>query len=52
MKGDEKTLPVNDDRKVITMETKAVFLIRNHHKCPSQLFLLHLNTYVIGLQPL
>ena len=35
MKGDEKTLPVNDDRKVITMETKAVFLIRNHHKCPS-----------------
>ena len=27
-----------------------VFLIWNHHKCPSQLFPLHLNTYVMGLR--
>ena len=34
------------------METKGFLLIGNHHKCLSQLFLLHLNTYVMGLRPL
>ena len=34
------------------METKGVFSIRNHQKCPSQLFLIHLNTYVMGLRSL
>ena len=34
------------------METKAFYSFRNHHKCFSQLFLIHLNTYVMGLQPL
>ena len=27
---------------------QRVFSIRNHHKCLSLLFLLHLNTFVIG----
>ena len=26
--------------------------IRNHHKCLSQIFLIHLNTYVMGLRQL
>ena len=29
-----------------------MFLIRNHHRCLSKLVLFHLNTYVMGLQPL
>ena len=29
-----------------------IITIWNHHKCLSQLFLLHLNTYVMGLRPL
>ena len=28
------------------------FSIWNHHKCLSQLFLLHLNTFVMGLRPI
>ena len=31
---------------------KRLFTISNNHKCLSQLFLFHLNTYVMGLQPL
>ena len=31
------------------METKVLFSIRNHHKRLSQLFLIHSNTYVMGL---
>ena len=31
--------------------TKEFFSIRNHHKCLSYLFLIHLNTYVMGLRP-
>ena len=31
---------------------KRVFSIRNHHKCFSQLFPLHLSTYVMGLRPI
>ena len=34
------------------METKGFFLTWNHHKCLSYLFLIHLNTYVMGLRPL
>ena len=30
---------------------QRVFKIWNHHNCLSQLFLLHLNTYVMGLRP-
>ena len=32
------------------METKGLFSIWNHHKCLSQLFLIHLNTYVTDLR--
>ena len=28
------------------------FSIRNHHNCLSQLFPIHLNTYVMGTRPL
>ena len=31
---------------------KVFFSIWNHHKCLSQLFMIHLNTYVMGLRPL
>ena len=34
------------------MEIKVFFSIRNHHKGLSQLFLLHLNTYVMEPRPL
>ena len=36
---------------VKTMETEVGFFW-NHHKCLTQLFLIHLNTYVMGLRPL
>ena len=32
------------------METKGFFTICKHKKCLIQLFLIHLNTYVMGLQ--
>ena len=35
-----------------TMETKGIYSIWNHYKCFSYLFLLHLNTYLMGLRPL
>ena len=35
-----------------TMETKVFFSIWNYHKCLSQFFLIHLNTYGMGLRPL
>ena len=35
-----------------TMETKGFISISYHHKCLIQLFLIHLNTYVMGLRPL
>ena len=34
------------------METKGSISIWDHHNCLSQLFLIHLNTYVMGLRPL
>ena len=34
------------------MGTKGFHAIRNHQKCLSQLFLVHLHTYVMGLRPL
>ena len=34
------------------METSGFYSIGNHHKCLSQLFPIHLNTYVIRLRPL
>ena len=34
------------------MKTKGFISIWNHHKCISQPFPIHLNTYVIGLRPL
>ena len=34
------------------METKGFRSILNHHKCLGQLFLINLNTYVMGLRPL
>ena len=37
---------------IYTMATKGLFSIWNNHKCLSYLFPLHLNTYVMGLQPL
>ena len=30
------------------METEGFYQIRNHNKCLSQLFPIHLNTYVMG----
>ena len=35
-----------------TSQPKVLFSIWNHHKCLSQLFLVHLNTYVMGQRPL
>ena len=35
-----------------TLETKGFFSIWNHYDCLSWLFLIHLNTYVMGLRPL
>ena len=35
-----------------TLETKGFFSIWNHHTCLSQLFLIHFNTYLMGLRPL
>ena len=32
--------------------TKGFYSIRKHHKCLSSLFLIHLNTYIMGLRPL
>ena len=34
------------------MEAKGFYSIWNHHDCLSQLFPIHLNNYVMGLQPL
>ena len=34
------------------MEIKGFISIYYHHKCLIQLFLIHLNTYVMGLRPL
>ena len=42
-------------KKKFKAKDQQVLSIRNHHKhdkCLSQLFLLHLNTYAMGLQPL
>ena len=33
-------------------EVRRFFLIWNHHKCLSYVFLIHFNTYVSGLRPL
>ena len=33
-------------------EDETFFTIWNHHKCLNYLFLIHLNTYVMGLRPL
>ena len=35
-----------------TLETKGFISIWNHHNCLSQVFLIHLNTYGLGLGPL
>ena len=35
-----------------TLKAKGFFAIWNHHNCLSQLFPIHLNTYVMGLRPL
>ena len=36
----------------INYENQSVFSIWKHHKCLTQLSLIHLNTYVMGLRPL
>ena len=45
--------PYNAELFFISHREQMVFFsIWNHHKCLSYIFLIHLNTYVMGLQPL
>ena len=34
------------------LEDQRVYSIQNHHTCFIEVFMIHLNTYVMGLRPL
>ena len=44
--------PLSAEISLYKPRDQRVFTIRNHHKCPSYLFPIHMNTYVIRQRPL